>query len=146
MSESIYHWDLVKALSSDISCDAGWSKSPIVYVDIQDCLSGEPPRHIGSNRPDVHARDVSTGRTVIGEAKTTNDIDNKHTCDQFASYFKYLYTQPEGELWIGVPWMSVGTAIRISKLMRRQTQANNIPICVIGYMLCKTTIRKFWRE
>lgn len=146
MSESVHHQNIVKALSCDITCDTGWSKPPIVYVDIQDGLSGEPPRNIGGNRPDVYARDISTGRTVIGEAKTTNDIDNQHTCEQLASYFEYLRSQSEGELWIGVPWMSAGTAIRVSKLVRRKTQSNNVLICVVGYMISTMNVRKFWRE
>lgn len=133
-------------LGGDITCDAGWSKPPIVYVDVQAGFSGELPRNIGANRPDIYARDILTGRTVIGEAKTTNDIDNKHTCVQLASYFEYLSLQSEAELWIGVPWMSAGTAIRISKLVRRQTQSYNIPICVVGYMICTMTVRKYWRE
>ncbi|WP_243361603.1 hypothetical protein [Fundidesulfovibrio terrae] len=146
MSESVHHRKLVKELGSDVTYDAGWSRQPIVYVDLQDGLAGEHPRHIGANRPDIYARDISTGRTVIGEAKTTNDIDNQHTCVQLASYFEYLSLQTEGELWIGVPWMSAGTAIRISKLVRRQTRSYNIPICVVGYMICTMTVRKFWRE
>ncbi len=146
MSESEHHRSLVKALGSDIACDNGWSQSPIVYVDIQEGFFGEPPPHIGANRPDVYVHDISTGRTVIGEAKTSNDIDNQHTCSQLASYFEYLRWRSEGELWIGVPWMSAGTAMRVSKLVRRQTRGENIPICVVAYMIGSMTIRRFWRE
>lgn len=146
MSESDLHRRLVYALSGDISNDVGWDKPPIVYVDLLDGVSGEPPPNISANRPDVFVRDISTSRTVIGEAKTTNDIDNQHTCDQLTSYFEYLSSQSEGELWMGVPWMSAGTAIRVSKLVRRQTQSESIPICIVAYMFSTTTFRRFWRE
>ncbi|MBK8401303.1 MAG: hypothetical protein IPL29_09700 [Propionivibrio sp.] len=119
---------------------------PIVYLDLQDGISGKLPPAIGANRPDTFARDISTGRTIIGEAKTSEDIDNQHTRDQLASYFEYLSMQPVGELWMGVPWMSAGTAIRVSTLVRRQTQSEGIPICVAAYMIGTTTFRKFWRE
>jgi hypothetical protein len=119
---------------------------PIVYFDLQDGISGEPPPAIGSNRPDAFARDISTGRTVIGEAKTADDIDNQHTLDQLVSYFQYLRTQSDGELWMGVPWLSAGTAIRVSKLVRQQTQSQNIHICVVAYMIGPRIFRKFWRE
>lgn len=146
MSESDHHRSLVKALGGDIANDTRWSKPPIVLFDLLDGKSGEPPPTIGTNRPDAYARDISTGRTVIGEAKTTDDIDNQHTRDQLSAYFEYLRTQPEGELWIGVPWLSAGTAIRISMLVRKQNLSENVPICVVAYMIGATTIRRFWRE
>lgn len=93
MSESDRHRSLVKALGDDIASDTRWAMPPIVYFDLQDGISGEPPPPIGANRPDAFARDISTGRTVIGEAKTTDDIDNQHTRDQLVSYFEYLRAQ-----------------------------------------------------
>ena len=146
MSESDHHRSLVKALGGDIVCDRRWKLPPIIYLDLQDSVSGEPPLLIGGNRPDIFARDISTGRAAIGEAKTTDDVDNQHTRDQLASYFEYLRAQSEGELWIGVPWMSAGTAIRVSKLVRQQTQSEAIPISVVGYMIGETTFRKICRE
>ncbi len=146
MSESDHHRNLVKALGDDIAYDSHWAMPPIVYLDLRDGVSGQPPPAIGPNRPDTFARDISTGRTIIGEAKTTDDIDNQHTCDQLVSYFNFLRTQPDGELWMGVPWTSAGTALRVSKLVRRQTQSEAIPICVVAYMIGATTFRKFWRE
>ncbi len=119
---------------------------PIVYLDLQDCISGELPPPIGATRPDAFAKDISTGRIIIGEAKTTNDIDNQHTHSQLASYFEYLRMQPEGELWMAVPWMSAGTAIRICNLVRRQVQSATVSICVAAYMIGSTTVRRFWRE
>lgn len=146
MSESEQHRFLVRALASDIVSDTRWNKSPVVYFDLQDLVSSEPPPYIGSNRPDVFARDLSTGRTLIGEAKTTDDIDNQHTIDQLTSFFDYLHTRSEGELWIGVPWLSAGTAIRVCKLIRKRTNSENIPICVISYVLGSLYIRRVWRE
>ena len=93
MSESDQHRSLVKALGGDIASDTRWSKPPIVYFDLQDGVSGEPPPAIGANRPDAFAREISAGRTIIGEAKTTDDIDNQHTRDQLSSYFLYLQSQ-----------------------------------------------------
>ena len=146
MSESEHHRLLVRALANDIANDIRWNKLPVVYFDLQDLVSRESPPYIGSNRPDVFARDLSTGRTLIGEAKTTDDIDNQHTTDQLTSFFDYLRTQSEGELWIGVPWLSAGTAIRVCKLIRRRTNSENIPICVISYVLGSSSVRRFWRE
>lgn len=146
MSESDHHRGLVKELAGDIAGDARWLKPPIIYIDLHEGTSGAPPPVIGENRPDVYARDLTTGRAIIGEAKTAGDIDNLHTCDQLSSYFQHLYSQSEGELWIAVPWMSAGTALRVGKLVRQQTKAYSIPICVVAYMIGPTTVRRIWRE
>lgn len=146
VSESEHHRCLVRALGSDIASDSRWSHPPVVFFDLQDLGSSKPPPCIGTNRPDVFARDISTGRTLIGEAKTTDDIDNQHTTDQLTSYFDYLRTQSEGELWIGVPWLSAGTVIRVCKFIRKRTNSENIPICVIAYMLGPLSVRRVWRE
>ena len=146
MSESEHHRDLVRALAEEIASDPSWSIPPILYCDIQDGFSGAVPPVAGLNRPDVLARDISTSRAVIGEAKTAQDIDNQHTFEQLASYFGYLRAQAEGELWMGVPWLSAGMAIRVSTLARKRTNSLGIPIRVVAFMIGATTMRRIWRE
>jgi hypothetical protein len=146
MSESDYHRSLVQALAMEISVDPIWSNPPILYCDIQNGITFDVPPIIGSNRPDVFARDLATAVLIIGEAKTSNDIDNRHTFDQLASFFDYLRSQPQGELWMGVPWLNAGTAMRVCTHMRKKTAAQDIPIRVLSFMIGDTCIRRTWRE
>lgn len=146
MSESDHHRSLVRALEGEISGAPVWANAPIVYCDIQDGCAADMPPIIGSNRPDVFAKDITSSLSIIGEAKTTDDIDNRHTFDQLASFFDYLRHQPQGELWMGVPWLSAGTAIRVSTLVRSKTSATYIPIRVVAFMIGNFSIRRIWRE
>lgn len=144
MSESEHHRSLVQALAIEIFGDLIWNNKPIVYCDIQDGCSSEPPL-IGNNRPDVFARDIATSLSIIGEAKTASDIDNLHTSMQLTSFFDYLRDSPRGEFWLGVPWLSAGTAIRVSMGIRQKLNAEHIPICVVAFMIGNTTLRRIWR-
>ncbi|MDP1664243.1 MAG: hypothetical protein Q8L79_03875 [Methylobacter sp.] len=146
MSESDHHRRLVQALAREISADAIWCNPPIVYCDIQNGIALDVPPIIGNNRPDVFARDLATAALIIGEAKTANDIDNQHTFDQLASFFDYLRSQQQGELWMGVPWLNAGTAIRVCAHMRKKTAAQHVPIRVLSFMIGDTHIRRAWRE
>lgn len=142
MSESDHHRNLVRALAGEISVDSIWTNIPLVYCD---CDADLPPV-IGCNRPDVFAKDIASSLSIIGEAKTADDIDNRHTVEQLVSYFDYLRHQPYGELWMGVPWLSAGTAIRVIAHARKKSDAAQIPIRVVAFMIGDISIRRVWRE
>lgn len=146
MSESNNHRNLVQALAGEISGDPIWATSPIVYCDIQDGVAIDLPPIIGSNRPDILARDIGASLSIIGEAKTSGDIDNRHTYEQLASFFDYLCSQSRGELWMGVPWLSAGTATRVCLHMRKISNAQHIPIRVVAFMIGNFSLRRTWRE
>ncbi len=146
MSESDHHRSLVRALAEVISGDSVWTNSPIVYCDMQDDCAADWPPIIGSNRPDIFAKDLASSVSIIGEAKTAEDIDNSHTFEQLASYFGYLQHQPHGELWMGVPWLSAGTAIRVSTHVRSKTDAAHVPIRVVAFLIGNVSIRRIWCE
>lgn len=147
MSESGHHRILVHALAREISSDAVWAKPPIVYTDFQDGTntSAAPPI-IGTNRPDVFARDIGASLSIIGEAKTSNDVDNRHTLDQLESFFNYLRLQSKGELWIGVPWLSAGTATRVCAHARQKCNALHVRFRVVAFMIGNTSLRRMWCE
>lgn len=106
----------------------------------------EAPPIIGGNRPDVFARDIGASLSIIGEAKTPEDIDNQHTFDQLESFFDYLRVQPKAEFWMGVPWLSAGTAIRVCGYARRKSDALHVRVRVVAFMIGNTSIRRMWCE
>lgn len=146
MSESDCHRNLVRALAGEIVADPVWTSIPLVYCDIQDSCVAELPPVIGSNRPDVFAKEITSSLSIIGEAKTASDVDNRHTVEQLVSYFEYLRHQSHGELWMGVPWLSAGTAIRVSTHVRAKIDATRVPIRVVAFMIGDISIRRIWRE
>jgi hypothetical protein len=146
MSESDHHRNLVQALAGEITGDPVWAAPPIVYCDIQDGITSVLPPIIGSNRPDVFARDIGKSLSIIGEAKTSDDIDNRHTFDQLESFFDYLRVQPKAELWMGVPWLSAGTATRVCGRARKQSDALHVRLRVVAFMIGNTRLRRMWCE
>jgi hypothetical protein len=147
MSESDHHRSLVQALVREISADPIWCNPPFLYCDIQNGIVLDLPPIIGSNRPDVFARDLTSSQLIIGEAKTPNDIDNQHSFDQLASFFDYLRGHSQGEFWMGVPWLNAGTAMRVCTHIRKKADAQHIPVRVLSFMIGgETYIRKEWRE
>lgn len=54
------------------------------------------PPVIDGFRPDVYAGRLEKGFIVIAEAKTDNDIDNKHARDQVASFINHLNHKKKG--------------------------------------------------
>jgi hypothetical protein len=95
-------------------------------------------------RPDVYAVERGSGRTVIGEAKTADDIDNDHTKRQLAAYFRHLASGPAGELWLAVPMMSAGTGHRVCRLVRKCLGHNAISFTITGWFLGPEPICESW--
>lgn len=147
MSESEHHRILVHALAREIAGNSVWAKPPVVYCDIQEgTITSDAPPLIGSNRPDVFARDIGAALSIIGEAKTSEDIDNRHTFDQLESFFDYLRVQPRAELWMAVPWLSAGTATRVCGHARKKCEALHVRFRVVAFMIGNTSVRRMWCE
>ena len=51
--------------------------------------------------PDVF---VEFERTIIGEAKSFNDVNNSHTIEQLEAYLSYLNISKNSILLFGVNW------------------------------------------
>lgn len=147
MSESELHRFLVKALVKEISSFQIWKRAPLIYCDIDELgICKSSPSIIGKSKPDVLAHDIEKQTNVVGEAKSPYDIDNQHTIEQLVDYFRYLSFRLNPELWIAVPWMSAGTALRIGRLSREKAETPNIPIKVTEYMIGDSSIKRFWNE
>lgn len=147
MSESVNHQLLVEALVREISNDSVWINQPIIYSDSLNVVgTTDLPPTIGNNRPDVFARDMKTSLSIIGEAKTTGDIDCAHTFSQLISFFDYLNAQEGAELWMAVAWLDAGTALRVCKHARKRSNAHKVTVKVIAFMTGNTNVRRVWCE
>ena len=91
---------------------------------------------LGDYRPDVYAVERESRRTIIGEAKTADDIDNNHTRRQLAAYFEHLAQSPSGEIWMAVELMSGGTAHRVCRAVRRGVGTGQISFVITGWRSC----------
>lgn len=134
MSESELHAKLVEALLGAITREypdggllvradsVSMSDLPIVF-------------RIGGLRPDLWIRTRVATRTIVGEAKSSHDIDRLHTREQFKQFFEYLHTEGGGMLWIAVPLARAGEALRVAREERRRWACESVPIVVSGWLL-----------
>jgi len=72
-----------------------------VYTDGVDVIGSAKPQKIGGYIPDVLCSIPSNARTIIGDAKTPNDLESRHSKDQLEVFAAYLVDFGEnGELVI----------------------------------------------
>jgi hypothetical protein len=138
------HRELVRLLSRRISGDAPHAWASFIDGGCADARAGIPPI-LGVHRPDVYAVDRQSRRTIIGEAKTADDIDNNHTRRQLAAYFEHLAQSPAGEIWMAVPLMSGGTAHRVCRAVRTSIGATQIGFFITGWLFGPKPVVETWR-
>lgn len=107
MSESLNHIELVKRVLSFVKTVVDPSLSSLIEID--DSTSDKPSRVIGNFIPDVFFS--YQNRLIIGEAKTQDDFERKHSQEQFFAYMKECLSYGEnGMIVVAVPWKIVNTA------------------------------------
>ena len=87
MAESKIHMDYVKRIVQYITEHFSLSNDDYIGIDLPESPL-KPIQIIGDVRPDVYYKNKSI--IIIGEAKTENDINNRHTEKQINLYFDEL--------------------------------------------------------
>lgn len=131
MAESDLHAELVTRIVKSLE-DEG--RKFFLFVDGRGGNGSIPPT-LQNYRPDVFARDNNSKVAIIGEAKTSNDIDNPHTECQLVSYFNFLAQEGTGRLMLSVPWKGLDEMYYIAKRAKRIANAQLIPFMVQGWLI-----------
>lgn len=143
MSESEFHQRLVDAAVRAIEIEL--HNTPFHLWASQPKWAVHPaPFQVGGVQPDVIAVRRDSGFSIVGEAKTPRDIDNRHTRKQLKYYFEFLVTQPSGLLWISVPLGCGGEALRIAHSLRREFQCERVGLRVSEWMLGSAALETRW--
>lgn len=127
MSQSEQHRNLivqvVKAL--EVRC-------PLVSFisDVQQKPGDEVPPIINGFRPDVYARKESDNSVVIAEAKTDNDLENKHTDNQIESFVSYLERRGNGFFILSVTGYRANRAKTLLRFLRQKTHITRTALAV----------------
>ena len=131
MPESASHKRLVDALIEWIRTEYDDNKSLFIWTDsLQDGTSKAPIR-IEGFIPDVYAKFLSQPRQIIGEAKTSRDLDTKHTEKQLTAFISYCSKNNGAFLVLAVPWDYVRYARSLIKYWKRLNRAENIEAIVL---------------
>lgn len=116
MSESAQHAQLVQMIVDYVQQSVGHNSS-LILTDRADEYGLTPMMNEGF-RPDVFFE--YSHRLIIGEAKSSNDIENEHSKFQYESYIRkcQLY-DGDASLIIAVPWTE---HISVANILRKIQQ------------------------
>lgn len=107
------HETLVKMILSWLD-QQGLGGEAQVFTDTVGTLGSAKPRKINGYIPDVYCEIPRLGHTIIGDAKTPNDLETRHTKAQLEAYADYLAThRTSGELVVATrfEWASSARSI-----------------------------------
>ena len=122
MSEYAQHQQLVRIIIDDIIKEVGLENTALIATDAVDGFA-LPPLTSEGFRPDVYY--LLNDRLIIGEAKTSDDIDRLHSKGQYESYIKKCSLfQGDATFILAVPWMDHATANNIVRKISKQYPGN----------------------
>ena len=96
----------------------------LVLHDLPGPIGSEKPPAIGGFRPDVYAADIGKQTVIVGEAKTTADIETEHSRAQYVAYARHLSLFDSPTLILAVPWH---LRVRAKTLLRLAIEEANTP-------------------
>lgn len=118
MGESQTHIDFVKRLHSVATMLLNEQELLFLYLDVPNEII-KPQRTFENFYPDMFY--ASDDIMIIGEAKTANDIDRKHSMMQYESYFHELSMFSGRSIMVfSVPWYTKNTIKNIARRLRKK--------------------------
>jgi len=131
MGESKTHALLRGAIVRWLEEQFGQSEAAAALIDDPDSFPSCFPPSIEGFTPDVFFRQTIRGISIIGEAKTSRDLETKHSREQFAGYFKYLSSHPGSILVVAVPWHTANQAKSLLWYIQKRCNARDVSIVVL---------------
>lgn len=110
MSESLKHVQLVQEIVAFVRAEFSAVYALVVLEDSANAAKGNKPPPIEGFVPDVYAIDVPTTMTVIGEAKTSQDIETDRSRAQIKTFIDFLRWRQNGVFILAVPLGLIGAA------------------------------------
>ena len=133
MSQSDQHRDLVLRMTKALSLR--YPRTTMV-IDIQRDPGDEIPPMIGGFRPDLYATRGFGDETIIGEAKSNDDLDNEHTRKQIMSFLSFLERRENGVFVLSVTGIRADRAKTILRFIHRDIRTANVGIVVFDGCDC----------
>ena len=126
MAESSTHTNLVQLIVTYIRREHKQVTALGIIDDLPDLLHAEKPNRVGGFVPDVYAFDAPLTTVIIGEAKTTADLETDHSKRQLCAFLTHLSHQEAGILILAVPWQAKRRAQAIIEMLRAETGAASV--------------------
>lgn len=104
--------------------------NPILQVDSPDSAPHQIPPNIDGSRPDIYGRSRDFQFELIGEAKTSSDLDTKHSAKQFSSYLKWCALSEMRTFVLATEWDHVRYAYATLKKLTFDLNIKNSKFAV----------------
>lgn len=119
MGESMEHMLLVSNLIAYIRAEFKHVFALVLLADTATAVRGDKPPVINGFVPDIFAFDVPTTITIVGEAKTTRDIETDRSRAQIRAFIDFLRWRPQSFFILAVPIGVLGAARTVVNSIRR---------------------------
>lgn len=120
--EELVYWITRNYLNGDKGC---------LLIDHPESAACSKPLRINGYVPDVFTASAPHGRTIIGEAKTSRDVERPHSVEQIKAFLRYCSTHENAFFVFAVPWPMSRYAKTLLKRLQQQTDAATVSIIVI---------------
>jgi hypothetical protein len=127
MGETRTHTHLVELLAEWLT-NGDYGR---MLIDSPDRPPQRKPPKINGFIPDIYVSNTPEYSLIIGEAKTVNDIDSRHTIEQISSYLQSCGQYERSLLVLAVPWFCVGGANSTIQYCKNKTGLMGVKTQVI---------------
>ncbi len=131
MSESKLHASLVQHLIKWITVKFASEHQYMVFVDHSGGEGNCRPPIIGNSVPDVYIPPINNFGPIIGEAKTSSDLESRHSIVQLKDFLSGCHTSKTSELVLAVPWEAARTARNLLRQLKKQLDVEYVTSFVI---------------
>jgi hypothetical protein len=128
MGVSDTHINLVKAMASWVKQNCHPNEYALMLLDLPETIRRDNPPLIGGYIPDLYIKSV---RMIIGEAKTSQDIETKHSREQYTQYLKHLKQYRDSLFIMAVPWYCVPLTKSLILRVQKNINAVNVKMVIL---------------
>ena len=104
MPESFQHVAIVERVLKYIQDEYQSITTLSTFTDLPGDTQTKRPPVIGGYMPDVFCTNTPSTLTIIGDAKTSKDLQTHRSLEQISTFFNHLTNTRSGHLAVGVPW------------------------------------------
>jgi len=131
MGESINHIQLVEELVHWIARTYLNGDKGYLLIDHPESDVFSKPPKINGYVPDAFTSSAPHNRTIIGEAKTTRDVERPHSEEQIKAFLRYCSVHENAVFVFAVPWLMTRYAKILLKRLQKETNTSMVTAIVL---------------
>ncbi len=131
MPESQVHINLVNDLVFWISENHLNGDHHLVLADRPQTMGSQKPPRIDGYCPDAFARNTKSYELILGEAKTSWDLESLHTERQIGSFLKFCSISNSSLFVFAVPWHMARFGKNLLRQIQRRTNTQDVHVLVL---------------